>query len=628
MPEYRQNLQNVNKTNAMLTPKKHFDPSTKAKEHERRQADELARMDKIVENSSEKNRNFFIVYLTFLVYVQGIIFSTSDYQLLVSSEGLKLPLVDLTVSLNGFYVVIPIFIIALHFNFLQNLESHHYKLLYWKDLQITKEIPRSHINPFLFDFAILGGTQFPVLVRIASDLLCFEFALITLGLLLIRFSDQQDFLITSWHFIFFLIDTILLWKFQNALRENEKQFASVKTLKYSLNNYCRFIFGTLIFVETIFAYVVGGTSDEYFVKNHQNWLQPIFYKEFLTSKNPVIKKLNLFVNRPIEWFLPRISIHPSQQLWEINKSSLEALANLEGYENWLIYFKENGIGFRPGISGLRFAELPEQYLPKSDLSNIQLQGANLKKTNLRGANLVGSQLQNAILKNAQMQYANLLNANLTDANLTESQLQGANLEMADLKKANLIRSQIQGANLTGADFSSADLTYSQMQGAEFSGTKMIGTNLYRSKMDGAIIHSKLTETMGLPVASVFGYFRNNEQDPQFSSEESQSETVGYALGAICSHQSLYEAYDTFLLSNRLVSAQAFRNRFINLGKQKDIFENYYWLMNNLPSIISEIDSKLCTLPECADIKDNIEGLDCKPFEKAPSSKAAAKTSRH
>lgn len=37
-----------------------------------KQAAELARMDKIVENSSEKNRNFFIAYLGLLIYVQAI----------------------------------------------------------------------------------------------------------------------------------------------------------------------------------------------------------------------------------------------------------------------------------------------------------------------------------------------------------------------------------------------------------------------------------------------------------------------------------------------------------------------------------------------------------------------------
>jgi len=89
----------------------------KRKQRERKQEENLEKLDKIVDNSSEKNRNFFIAYLGLLIYVQAIIFSTTDLQLLISSEGLKLPIIDLIVPLVGFYVVIPIFIIALHFNF-------------------------------------------------------------------------------------------------------------------------------------------------------------------------------------------------------------------------------------------------------------------------------------------------------------------------------------------------------------------------------------------------------------------------------------------------------------------------------------------------------------------------------
>jgi hypothetical protein len=30
--------------------------------------------------------------------------------------------------------------------------------------------------------------------------------------------------------------------------------------------------------------------------------------------------------------------------------------------------------------------------------------------------------------------------------------------------------------------------------------------------------------------------------------------------------------------------------------------------------LTEIDRTLCTLPACADLKDDIEGLDCGPFD--------------
>ena len=120
---------------------------------------ELARLDKIVENSSEKNRNFFAAYLGILIYVQAIVFSTTDLNLLLSTEGLKMPIIDLTVPLIRFYAVIPLFVIALHFNFMQNLESHHFKLMKWQKAYPDRKVPREDIQPFLFDYAILGANK-------------------------------------------------------------------------------------------------------------------------------------------------------------------------------------------------------------------------------------------------------------------------------------------------------------------------------------------------------------------------------------------------------------------------------------------------------------------------------------
>ena len=170
-------------------------------ESQKRDADDkkekLTQLTKIVEDSSEKNRNFFAAYLGLLIYVQAIVFSTTDSSLLSSVEGLRLPIIDITVPLVGFYAVIPIFIIALHFNFLQNIESHHFKLMQWQKAYPERKVPREDIQPFLFDYAILES-EGPMwgLVRWANNLLCYNFGPITLGLVLIRYSDCQDWSVT------------------------------------------------------------------------------------------------------------------------------------------------------------------------------------------------------------------------------------------------------------------------------------------------------------------------------------------------------------------------------------------------------------------------------------------------
>lgn len=57
----------------------------------------------LVRDSTDKNRQFFIVYLDLWVYVLLMVFGTADQMLLVPTVGIRLPLVDVTIPLLGFY---------------------------------------------------------------------------------------------------------------------------------------------------------------------------------------------------------------------------------------------------------------------------------------------------------------------------------------------------------------------------------------------------------------------------------------------------------------------------------------------------------------------------------------------
>ena len=338
-----------------------------------KEADELERLDKAVEGSSEKNRNFFIAYLGLLIYVQSIVFSTTDLQLLVfTTEGLKLPLIDLPVPLVWFYGVVPIFIIALHFNFLQNLESHHYKLMRWQDAH-GGEVPRRWLHPFLFDYAILERSgQFYRWVQAANSLLCYNFAPITLGLLLIRYSDRQDPSVTVWHFLAFVFDVYLVWKLRFALLENAKTEQSpiaTKNWLFLLVCFCigilrhglMWAFVMLLLVETSLTGLIAWTDNKWFVENEIPLVEPIRFVQQLPDmiKNdepdfPILGFVAVkYLTRPFSWLIPRIEIEPTQTVWNPNTKELEAAFQLAGYKDWAQYFNEKGEGFLPTIESLR-----------------------------------------------------------------------------------------------------------------------------------------------------------------------------------------------------------------------------------------------------------------------------------
>lgn len=521
----------------------------------------LEELDRIVENSSEKNRNFFIAYLGLLIYVQAIVFSTTDLQLLVSTEGLRLPIIDLNVPLVGFYVVVPIFIIALHFNFLQNLESHHYKLMRWQEAHPDGQVPRSRIQPFLFDYAVLErGSLLEPWVRAANTLLVLNLAPITLGLLLLRYSDRQDGWVTVWHWLAFFFDTYLVWKLRLALDRNRTPDRPPPRRRYwrEIHRHgLRGAFGLFLLFEMGLTLATAWLPSETFTDHvlpfargtegleskvakgilsfakDRSLVLPAWLKEFLgTFKDGENTRL-------ASWLLPRIAIDPNDTVWKPDEKALETEARLAGETDWVKYFNARGTGFRSSTLHLRLARLPWQRLPRADFSYAQLEEANLT--------------------GAQFQGASLLKAQLQGAQLWWSQLQGVNFAGAQLQGTKLVGAELQGANLDDA----------QRQNADF-------TTLPRFKT----ISANLTVS------------------PPPERQRGASSPEGWVLPDLCRTKQPRES--------RLAAVRSIRRNYHAL--ETGLRDN-----SELQSTLTEIDRTLCTLPACADLKDDIEGLDCGPF---------------
>jgi uncharacterized protein YjbI with pentapeptide repeats len=615
-----------------------YPPSYLQQKAERKHAEELARLDKIVDNSSEKNRNFFIAYLGLLIYVQAIIFSTTDLQLLVSTDGLKLPLIDLTVPLVGFYVVVPIFVIALHFNFLQNLESHHYKLMRWQAAHTGGRVPRKLIYPFLFDYAILEKDgQFQRLVRIANSLLCYNLAPITLGLLLTRFSDRQEWLATLWHYLCFLFDSILVWQLKKAILLNgssAKKYQSSTKLRSKLKNFFKvalnillcWSFFALVSAEMLLTLAVGGTRDEDFVKNVQPWLQPIIRMNFFESEKAWVRILSQIISNPIEWFIPRIAISPNEKIWNPEVPTLETAAKLAGNSDWSNYFFKQGQGVEFKTKNLRFVELPFQYLPRAQMASVHIQSAYLEGINLQGADLRHAQMQNANMSHAELQKANLAGASLKGTELFATKMQGADLSGVNFTNANLSLTQLQGSDLSMSNIKDASSIFVYMQGANLSQAQVGGLSFLSSQLQGSILFETSVSGSDLPKEPILvfgkggkeklfdpwkkienGFFTKTDKEKAYDLEKfskyfrhAPHELAQSTLVSICKDDFLGE-------ENILSSAKAFRERYRSLqfDRQNDLKNNYEY-----QDLLIDIDRKLCTLPECADIHDKIEGLNC------------------
>jgi uncharacterized protein YjbI with pentapeptide repeats len=674
-------------------------------------------LDKIVEDSSERNRNFFTAYLGLLIYVLAIVLSTTDKQLLLSTEGLNMPIIDLTVPLVGFYMVVPILVIALHFNFMQNLESHHHKLMCWQAKAPGGKIARVRIQAFIFDYAVLEKEgQMRRLVIWVNSFLCFNLAPIALGLLLIRFSDIQNPLITIWHFVAFIIDVWLVWILRLGIEDNKRN--QTEKTKASLWLFLRDIprqgmrgvLGGILLFETFLTISMGWTTDDYFVENVQPLVEPVAkfestLKNWLPSKDSRINEAffrstiqhwripaSEIVNVPVNWFLPRIAVDPAEVVWKPDKDALEVEAKLAGYnDDYEKYFKEKGRGFLPVPKTLRLASLVGQNLPKAqfkgiklqgaklveaqlqgadlwlaqlqgadlreaklqgaDLNGVQLQGANLSDAQLQGANLVKAQLQEADLSEAKLQGANLHNARLQGAILGSAQLQGANLDWALLQGAYLRQTQLQGANLHNARLLGAYLRQAQLQGADLSWVDLQGADLVLADLQGADL--RLADLKGALIyktgivgvlkitSELLAVFNLGEQDamfdesaPKWEALETQAKeiqntdmrdeylkrikfakehpSVDAKKWWVHNPAAIADQALPGVCKDRLESTSAFRSSINNAYSNfKGIRYKGIVQTPEYPVLIKDIDTKLCTLEECKEVRDKIKDLDCK-----------------
>jgi uncharacterized protein YjbI with pentapeptide repeats len=108
------------------------------------------------------------------------------------------------------------------------------------------------------------------------------------------------------------------------------------------------------------------------------------------------------------------------------------------------------------LNEVNFAGTPHrlgQYLGVTELSGINLSGADLRKVDFSGLNLSGLKFNEANLCGTNLSELNFSGADLSGANL-----RGANLTAANLSGASLCRADLSGMQLIGTDLSQADLT--------------------------------------------------------------------------------------------------------------------------------------------------------------------------
>ncbi len=193
-------------------------------------------LKEILDQSSMRNRTLFIAFLFLLIYIMFVVWSTTDRQLFIPDSTINLPLVNISSSLFGFYLMIPIILWAVHFNLLFNLKRHQIKLTRW--LEYSSEKDEIRLLPFLFNYThILGSSPDSRLLRFILSILIY---VLPPGILLwiqIRFSAYQSIEMSGFHFVVFCLDIVILTLYWDQIfPQNQKNENVVDQIRIQWTN--------------------------------------------------------------------------------------------------------------------------------------------------------------------------------------------------------------------------------------------------------------------------------------------------------------------------------------------------------------------------------------------------------
>ena len=220
---------------------------------------------------------------------------------------------------------------------------------------------------------------------------------------------------------------------------------------------------TSFLVLVFLSAIVLGLSYHYYVEDNYNFVGQVLAEAHgMLFDIAVIGILIYWLNENGQKNL-RIRTYKDEiddfRQWESEEAAFRTVGNIKRLNRHQIYA----------------IDLVNCYLDKTNLSYINLTGANLNSSNITNSNLIQCNLENT-----RMNQTNFESSNLNQAKLQKSYASGANFNNTFLMKADL-----SGAFLIKATFVNAFLTEANLRGAFMMGTDFDNATLYKADLRGA-----------------------------------------------------------------------------------------------------------------------------------------------
>jgi uncharacterized protein YjbI with pentapeptide repeats len=375
---------------------------------------------KNIEDVSKISQRIYFQYILYCSYCILTVLTTSDKQV-VLNEMAKLPLINLDVPFNIFFILSPLIVIFM-FIYLQ-LYLQRQKGMIMLIRANSKRPQKRRLYPWILNIAEdpepgpIGTLQ-----GIFANLTLWWVLPLTLSVYPIWYLKKHDPIMSYIIGIFPVAGFALMLFFKNRYFYFLPRTGLMKMATALVGTI--FILLGLVFFSIIIPGVLRGDLNNI----------DLSYMEISseTSAN----------NQAAYWL-------------DINRIHLEG-ANLTStvikHANVQAAFLERAVFTDANLEGSNFSN--------SNLNGAVLRGADLRGTRFIGSNLDSAEIQSSNLRNSDLSYASLRSAYFWRADLTDASLYGADLENANLQDAILINANLERVlNLTVYQLSRAKSLY-------------------------------------------------------------------------------------------------------------------------------------------------------------------------
>lgn len=450
-----------------------------------------------VNAASAGARGSWLAFLAFTAYLFIAIAGVTHRDLLLNAP-VNLPLFQVAVPLDQFFLMAPIVFIGIHFGVLVQ-----HVLLTQKAAQLdalltareaggherggdpsARDPARLTLDSYFIPQTMVGPARKTLLAFFLDTLIWLSLVIVPLILIFafqVTFLPFHDAAITWTHRVVLFAELIVVVLLGAYLYAPELRLGSV--IKNVLRRRpLRFVFTLLMsIICVLFSCLVAtipGEPLDRFARTLNPTVAPWFGVEPGTTAASETDTFHLTT------MLFEGSIDPIT-----GTASSPFLRNLVVTDADLVPESDRAVN-RPHPDrtlSLRGRDLRHATLDRTDLHGADLTGANLERASLQGTRLSDAVLTAANLRGAWFwrpgqEDADFLAADLSGASLRRAQMESTNLHgvrarLADFSGAQLIGATFLNADLQGADFQSANLTAVGFAGADLAGARLKGATL-------------------------------------------------------------------------------------------------------------------------------------------------------